>query len=184
MEVVQDKRVAFQRRDDARLRNVKHPRQFKVGDHVMVHSEPRSGDDLTSSFIHAWRGPYEVKERNVGGANIYRLQVTSDLARVGNHRYDNPIVHADRLKLDTRATTLLPSTPISLPSLLPFLGPKWGARHNNKCEFCATGGEVLCCDWCNAVYHKDCMNPLPIEWRSGDDWACPVCWHFKRYWSC
>ncbi|KAL7543463.1 hypothetical protein ACHAXR_012751 [Thalassiosira sp. AJA248-18] len=47
-------------------------------------------------------------------------------------------------------------------------------QHNDLCETCGTGGELLCCSTCNLVFHLGCTRPklteLPVN-----DWCCPFC---------
>ena len=39
---------------------------------------------------------------------------------------------------------------------------KWEHDHNVRCERCGFGGEILCCDFCNLVWHMGCLDP-PLE---------------------
>ena len=84
------------------------------------------------------------------------------------------------MKIDHRTfKDFYAAPPVSLETLKPFLGEKWPEdelAHNNNCEVCLKGGEVLCCDHCNVVYHRSCTNPLPPAWKSGDAWACALCY--------
>ena len=61
--------------------------------------------------------------------------------------------------------------------------PLWIGPHNEICEACGDGGELVCCDHCNLVYHLDCV-PRPETKRRGakarvaiadGPWACPLC---------
>ena len=36
------------------------------------------------------------------------------------------------------------------------------------------GGELLCCDFCNLVYHLECLDP-PMEQIPDGKWECPEC---------
>lgn len=45
--------------------------------------------------------------------------------------------------------------------------------HNATCTRCLEGGEVLCCDHCNLVWHPGCLRQPPPE--SASQWACPTC---------
>ncbi len=49
-------------------------------------------------------------------------------------------------------------------------------EHNEACETCGMGGEILLCDGCNLVYHLECLNP-PLKEAPPDDvkWFCPYC---------
>ncbi len=42
------------------------------------------------------------------------------------------------------------------------------------CEVCDDGGELICCDYCIAAYHLDCLNPPLSEIPTGK-WSCPDC---------
>ncbi|KAG6584945.1 putative helicase [Phytophthora cinnamomi] len=48
--------------------------------------------------------------------------------------------------------------------------------HNERCELCATGGKLLCCDGCARAYHFSCVQP-PITKipRQDEDWFCAHC---------
>ena len=46
--------------------------------------------------------------------------------------------------------------------------------HDQWCRFCRDGGDVILCDFCELVYHKECLNP-PLEAVPEDEWKCPVC---------
>jgi hypothetical protein len=48
--------------------------------------------------------------------------------------------------------------------------------HNDECSECGYGGDLLCCDYCNLVYHEGCLSThaRPYEDES-IKWACPAC---------
>lgn len=46
--------------------------------------------------------------------------------------------------------------------------------HNEHCELCFTGGQLLCCDGCERAYHLSCVNPPMLEIPTGD-WFCVNC---------
>jgi hypothetical protein len=54
--------------------------------------------------------------------------------------------------------------------------------HNDLCQTCGVGGDVLCCDFCNLVFHMKCLNP-PLTEEPEGEWGCPVCTEdaSKRY---
>ncbi len=37
--------------------------------------------------------------------------------------------------------------------------PPWGGDHNDVCQGCDAGGTLLCCDFCNVVWHPQCLSP-------------------------
>ncbi|CAM9267447.1 unnamed protein product, partial [Scytosiphon promiscuus] len=53
--------------------------------------------------------------------------------------------------------------------LQPFDGD-----HNDICERCDKGGDLLCCDFCNVVYHLHCVTPKLAE-PPNELWLCPAC---------
>ncbi|DBA00550.1 TPA: hypothetical protein N0F65_006454 [Lagenidium giganteum] len=46
--------------------------------------------------------------------------------------------------------------------------------HNEYCELCFTGGQLLCCDGCERAFHFSCVSP-PIKDVPKDDWFCSHC---------
>ncbi len=47
-------------------------------------------------------------------------------------------------------------------------------QHNDLCEVCNTGGELLCCATCNLVFHMGCVRPR-LKVLPPDDWSCAYC---------
>lgn len=47
-------------------------------------------------------------------------------------------------------------------------------EHNESCEVCETGGDLVCCDTCSLVFHLSCIRPhrnaVPIG-----PWSCAHC---------
>ncbi|CAM9374070.1 unnamed protein product [Ectocarpus sp. 8 AP-2014] len=46
--------------------------------------------------------------------------------------------------------------------------------HNDLCEVCSHGGDLLCCDTCSLVFHTKCHRPELKEVPAGD-WNCQFC---------
>jgi hypothetical protein len=46
--------------------------------------------------------------------------------------------------------------------------------HNEYCDLCFTGGQLLCCDGCCRAFHFSCVTP-PIKDVPKDDWFCAQC---------
>ena len=46
--------------------------------------------------------------------------------------------------------------------------------HDQYCHVCKHKGLVVLCDFCELVFHLDCVNP-PLDEIPEDDWKCPVC---------
>lgn len=50
----------------------------------------------------------------------------------------------------------------------------WSDFHNEYCELCFTGGQLLCCDGCERAYHFSCVDP-PVKDVPMGDWFCDQC---------
>ncbi|CAM9667574.1 unnamed protein product [Scytosiphon promiscuus] len=46
--------------------------------------------------------------------------------------------------------------------------------HQEICEACEEGGELLLCDTCSLAFHLHCLNPR-LEDPPDNDWSCPEC---------
>ncbi|CAM9452162.1 unnamed protein product [Ectocarpus sp. 8 AP-2014] len=46
--------------------------------------------------------------------------------------------------------------------------------HQDICEACEEGGELLLCDTCSLAFHLRCLNPR-LEEPPDNDWSCPEC---------
>lgn len=40
-------------------------------------------------------------------------------------------------------------------------------QHNDTCDVCSLGGELLCCSTCNLVFHLECVRPMLKELPPG-----------------
>jgi PHD-finger len=47
-------------------------------------------------------------------------------------------------------------------------------QHNDLCEVCSKGGELLMCSTCNLVFHLECVRPK-MEAEPDDSWVCAYC---------
>jgi len=47
-------------------------------------------------------------------------------------------------------------------------------QHNDLCEVCNDGGELVCCSTCNLVFHLACIRP-PTSRFPPDKWCCAYC---------
>lgn len=48
------------------------------------------------------------------------------------------------------------------------------SQHNDLCEVCSDGGELVCCSTCNLVFHLHCIRP-PTSRFPPDKWCCAYC---------
>lgn len=46
--------------------------------------------------------------------------------------------------------------------------------HNEVCEVCEKGGDLLCCDTCTLVFHLSCIRPKIAAIPKGK-WSCSHC---------
>lgn len=46
--------------------------------------------------------------------------------------------------------------------------------HNDLCETCGLGGDLLCCSTCNLVFHLECTRPK-LATIPENDWSCAYC---------
>lgn len=46
--------------------------------------------------------------------------------------------------------------------------------HNEVCDVCEKGGDLLCCDTCSLVFHLGCLRPKMSVIPKGK-WSCPHC---------
>ena len=47
-------------------------------------------------------------------------------------------------------------------------------KHNEQCEICDQGGDLLCCDTCTLVFHVACVRPK-IHTVPKGKWSCAYC---------
>ena len=52
--------------------------------------------------------------------------------------------------------------------------PRWESDHNDICEKCSKGGELLLCEFCNVVLHLGCVDP-PLTAAPEGVWSCSSC---------
>ena len=46
--------------------------------------------------------------------------------------------------------------------------------HNEICDVCSSGGDLLCCDTCTLVFHLRCLRPK-LTAIPESDWSCAYC---------
>ena len=47
-------------------------------------------------------------------------------------------------------------------------------EHQDYCEECEEGGDLLLCDTCTLSFHLRCLDP-PLDEPPQGRWSCPVC---------
>ena len=57
---------------------------------------------------------------------------------------------------------------------LPLDEVGYETNHQDYCEVCQQGGEIILCDTCPKAYHLVCLDP-ELEQAPEGDWSCPEC---------
>uniref|UniRef100_A0A663M0F7 Chromodomain helicase DNA binding protein 5 n=1 Tax=Athene cunicularia TaxID=194338 RepID=A0A663M0F7_ATHCN len=66
------------------------------------------------------------------------------------------------------------ASPSSLGCHSPRRAPLPGTDHQDYCEVCQQGGEIILCDTCPRAYHLVCLDP-ELEKAPEGKWSCPHC---------
>ena len=66
-----------------------------------------------------------------------------------------------------------PSMTASSPSPVDD-GDGYETDHQDYCEVCQQGGEIILCDTCPRAYHLVCLDP-ELEKAPEGKWSCPHC---------
>uniref|UniRef100_A0A8B9LBL1 Chromodomain helicase DNA binding protein 4 n=1 Tax=Astyanax mexicanus TaxID=7994 RepID=A0A8B9LBL1_ASTMX len=83
----------------------------------------------------------------------------------------------------TAATTQTPQQPPAVPPLRKAKtkegkvtedGDGYETDHQDYCEVCQQGGEIILCDTCPRAYHMVCLDP-DMEKAPEGTWSCPHC---------
>lgn len=53
-------------------------------------------------------------------------------------------------------------------------GDGYETDHQDYCEVCQQGGEIILCDTCPRAYHMVCLDP-DMEKAPEGTWSCPHC---------
>ncbi|CAF4569208.1 unnamed protein product [Rotaria sp. Silwood1] len=57
---------------------------------------------------------------------------------------------------------------------IPLEQAGYETDHQDYCEVCQQGGEIILCDTCPKAYHLVCLDP-ELEQAPEGDWSCPEC---------
>uniref|UniRef100_A0A8D2QB32 Chromodomain helicase DNA binding protein 5 n=1 Tax=Zonotrichia albicollis TaxID=44394 RepID=A0A8D2QB32_ZONAL len=92
-------------------------------------------------------------------------------------------ISSKRKKGSSRSTCPIPSgragcpaTPLTVPCPLLAVeeGDGYETDHQDYCEVCQQGGEIILCDTCPRAYHLVCLDP-ELEKAPEGKWSCPHC---------
>uniref|UniRef100_A0A669C7C1 Chromodomain helicase DNA binding protein 5 n=1 Tax=Oreochromis niloticus TaxID=8128 RepID=A0A669C7C1_ORENI len=73
-----------------------------------------------------------------------------------------------------KASSVCLAEPLSLSSFLKEDGDGYETDHQDYCEVCQQGGEIILCDTCPRAYHLVCLDP-ELEKAPEGKWSCPHC---------
>uniref|UniRef100_A0A672M8N9 Chromodomain-helicase-DNA-binding protein 4-like n=1 Tax=Sinocyclocheilus grahami TaxID=75366 RepID=A0A672M8N9_SINGR len=68
------------------------------------------------------------------------------------------------------------------PSFSPDGGDGYETDHQDYCEVCQQGGEIILCDTCPRAYHMVCLDP-DMEKAPEGTWSCPHCEKMGIQWE-
>ncbi|KAJ8266095.1 hypothetical protein GJAV_G00125810 [Gymnothorax javanicus] len=68
----------------------------------------------------------------------------------------------------------LPQPPLIRRTVLGEEGDGYETDHQDYCEVCQQGGEIILCDTCPRAYHLVCLEP-ELEKAPEGKWSCPHC---------
>lgn len=60
------------------------------------------------------------------------------------------------------------------PTSVDEEGDGYETDHQDYCEVCQQGGEIILCDTCPRAYHMVCLDP-DMEKAPEGTWSCPHC---------
>ncbi|XP_058170277.1 chromodomain-helicase-DNA-binding protein Mi-2 homolog [Anopheles ziemanni] len=109
----------------------------------------------------------EKPERG-GGESSSGLAATDGGA--GDDTSDPPV----RKKAKTKIGNKSKKKSKSKKSKFPDGGEEGEHEHQDYCEVCQQGGEIILCDTCPKAYHLVCLDP-ELEDTPEGKWSCPTC---------
>lgn len=74
------------------------------------------------------------------------------------------------IPLPPNSSLLTPPLPIPVEED----GDGYETDHQDYCEVCQQGGEIILCDTCPRAYHMVCLDP-DMENAPEGTWSCPHC---------
>jgi len=147
-----------------------------------------------------YRGWFVVKARHLeweksmlNGDNVYKIQRPEDVLNCATllevpplrmpamalGRYTLP---ADELTFVVRYASLGPvpkrkrGKPVSAPIAALATFELWPHAHNDICEICDKRGTLVCCAYCNLVFHKRCLDSVSRDrLKVLQQWPCQQC---------
>uniref|UniRef100_A0A4W6EIP3 Chromodomain helicase DNA binding protein 5 n=1 Tax=Lates calcarifer TaxID=8187 RepID=A0A4W6EIP3_LATCA len=93
------------------------------------------------------------------------------------HRFLLPPAHSSSQPLRSCIFSMTSKKYLCLP--FPFSPPEedgdgYETDHQDYCEVCQQGGEIILCDTCPRAYHLVCLDP-ELEKAPEGKWSCPHC---------
>lgn len=119
------------------------------------HEKKRTGPGRKSNAEHAIAFyEYLVGEKGIGD-------------KEDSERTNTPSGEDDENSSCDRSTTTSSSSSKTIDTE-EFLN-----QHNDACDVCNLGGQLICCSTCTLVFHEECLRPVLKSIPS--DWICPYC---------
>uniref|UniRef100_A0A671TAV0 Chromodomain-helicase-DNA-binding protein 5-like n=1 Tax=Sinocyclocheilus anshuiensis TaxID=1608454 RepID=A0A671TAV0_9TELE len=90
--------------------------------------------------------------------------------------FDDISIHSASVRSDSSAAPKKKSARFSLNSIVNVGedGDGYETDHQDYCEVCQQGGEIILCDTCPRAYHLVCLDP-ELEKAPEGKWSCPHC---------
>ena len=77
-------------------------------------------------------------------------------------------------RLNNRRAAPPPANDVTLTNDVSLEQAGYETDHQDYCEVCQQGGEIILCDTCPKAYHLVCLDP-ELEQTPEGDWSCPDC---------
>ncbi|XP_058876849.1 chromodomain-helicase-DNA-binding protein 3 isoform X1 [Acipenser ruthenus] len=135
--------------------------------------------------------PLRIKLGMLGGKR--KRSSSSDEADLEESDLDNSSAHSSSVKSDAsgRAKKGKRGRPARKKKKMVVVGGEaeadgYETDHQDYCEVCQQGGEIILCDTCPRAYHLVCLDP-ELEKAPEGKWSCPHCekegiqWEAKDY---
>lgn len=84
------------------------------------------------------------------------------------------LFNKSKVKAEVKADTYFFLLLFRLFSVETEDGDGYETDHQDYCEVCQQGGEIILCDTCPRAYHMVCLDP-DMEKAPEGKWSCPHC---------
>uniref|UniRef100_A0A672TAQ3 Chromodomain helicase DNA binding protein 3 n=1 Tax=Sinocyclocheilus grahami TaxID=75366 RepID=A0A672TAQ3_SINGR len=102
------------------------------------------------------------------------------LGALGNKRKKSSSLCVKKSGAPEHTYLLLCGISVSFSVLGDEDGDGYETDHQDYCEVCQQGGEIILCDTCPRAYHLVCLEP-ELEKAPEGKWSCPHCVNFEDF---